>query len=102
MVRQRLLPLAAAPTSQSFYRELTDLRLMLKTNFLVYEVRYLYALQAMTFTFSRIASHYVQHISQIDSIIGFVKAGLRHYSVTDTRETGFHLRVLRLIETNST
>ncbi len=64
-------PLAAAPEVQ-----LANLDRQPLVAYSPYEARYFYDLSAMIFAEAGVSPHHVQHISQIHSILGLVKAGL--------------------------
>jgi DNA-binding transcriptional LysR family regulator len=78
VVREPLL--LAAPTGHwlAKVREVTlaDLDREPLVTYSPYEARYFYDLLATIFTEAGVAPQYVQHISQIHSILGLVKAGL--------------------------
>lgn len=64
-------PLASVPEVSP-----ADLDRQAMVTYSPYEARYFYDLAAAIFTQAGVTPHYVQHISQIHSILGLVKAGL--------------------------
>ena len=78
VVREPLLLAAPAghPLARAASVTLADLDRQPLVTYSPYEARYFYDLLATLFTKAGIAPQYVQHISQIHSILGLVKAGL--------------------------
>ena len=78
VVREPLL--LAVPTGHRFASEETvsvsDLDRQPFVTYSPYEARYFYDLLATIFAEAGVSPHYVQHISQIHSILGLVKAGI--------------------------
>lgn len=86
-------PLAVAPEVS-----VTDLDRQPIVTFSPYEARYFYDLLATIFASAGVTPHYVQHISQIHSIMGLVKAGIGLALVPRAaRNLGFEGVVLRPI-----
>ena len=84
-------PLAAAPEVR-----LSDLDRQPMVAYSPYEARYFYDLLATLFASAAITPRYVQHISQVHSILGLVKAGIGLALVPRAaRNLGFEGVILR-------
>lgn len=104
VVREPLL--LAVPTGHPFASEamvsVGDLDRQPFVTYSPYEARYFYDLLATIFAEAGVSPHYVQHISQIHSILGLVKAGIGLALVPKAASTlHFEGVVLRSIEMRS-